>query len=224
MQAFRPDALTIGFARRFATYKRAPLIFREPERLRRLLQDAARPVQIVFAGKAHPRDGEGQAYAQQVHRWARENGFEGRVALIEEYDMHVGRMLVSGCDVWLNNPMRPHEASGTSGMKPPMHGGVNLSILDGWWPEGFDGRNGWAIGDGSEGTDREGQDAIDSASLYERLERDVVPEFWDRDASGLPQRWIARSLHSVATVPGRFNTHRMVAEYLEKSYLPANGG
>ena len=222
-QAFRPDALTIGFARRFATYKRAPLIFREPERLHRLLADAARPVQIVFAGKAHPRDRDGQAYAQEVHRWARANGFEGRVALIEEYDMHVGRMLVSGCDVWLNNPLRPHEASGTSGMKPPMHGGVNLSILDGWWPEGFDGTNGWAIGDGSEGSDRERQDGLDAESLYGLLEREVVPEFYARDGAGLPQAWIRRALRSAATVPGRFNTHRMVAEYLEKSYLPANG-
>ena len=221
-QAFDPNALTIGFARRFATYKRAPLIFREPERLRRILSDSKRPLQIVFAGKAHPRDRDGQAYAAEVHRWTREQGFEGRVALIEEYDMHVGRMLVSGCDVWLNNPLRPHEASGTSGMKPPMHGGVNLSILDGWWPESFDGRNGWAIGDGSEGTDREKQDALDAESLYALLETEVVPSFYQHDRAGLPQDWIARALHSVATVPGRFNTHRMVAEYLEKSYLPAN--
>jgi len=221
-QAFDPNALTIGFARRFATYKRAPLIFREPERLRRILSDSKRPLQIVFAGKAHPRDRDGQAYAAEVHRWTREQGFEGRVALIEEYDMHVGRMLVSGCDVWLNNPLRPHEASGTSGMKPPMHGGVNLSILDGWWPESFDGRNGWAIGDGSEGTDREKQDALDAESLYALLENEVVPSFYQHDRAGLPQDWIARALHSVATVPGRFNTHRMVAEYLEKSYLPAN--
>jgi starch phosphorylase len=221
-QAFDPNALTIGFARRFATYKRAPLIFREPERLRRILSDSKRPLQIVFAGKAHPRDRDGQAYAAEVHRWTREQGFEGRVALIEEYDMHVGRMLVSGCDVWLNNPLRPHEASGTSGMKPPMHGGVNLSILDGWWPESFDGRNGWAIGDGSEGTDLEKQDALDAESLYALLENEVVPSFYQHDRAGLPQDWIARALHSVATVPGRFNTHRMVAEYLEKSYLPAN--
>ncbi len=221
-QAFDPNALTIGFARRFATYKRAPLIFREPERLRRILSDSKRPLQIVFAGKAHPRDRDGQAYAAEVHRWTREQGFEGRVALIEEYDMHVGRMLVSGCDVWLNNPLRPHEASGTSGMKPPMHGGVNLSILDGWWPESFDGRNGWAIGDGSEGTDREKQDALDAESLYALLENEVVPSYYQHDRAGLPQDWIARALHSVATVPGRFNTHRMVAEYLEKSYLPAN--
>jgi starch phosphorylase len=222
-EAFDPSALTIGFARRFATYKRAPLVFRDAERLRRIVGAADRPVQLVFAGKAHPRDRDGQAYAAEVHRWAREQGFEGRVALVEEYDMHVGRMLVSGCDVWLNNPLRPHEASGTSGMKPPMHGGINLSILDGWWPESHDGTNGWAIGDGSEGTDREKQDAIDAESLYGLLEREVVPEFYDRSRDGLPRRWIKRALRSVATVPGRFNTHRMVAEYLEKSYLPANG-
>jgi len=222
-EAFDPEALTIGFARRFATYKRAPLIFRDAKRLHRMLSAEGRPVQLVFAGKAHPRDRDGQAYAAEVHRWARENGFEGRVALIEEYDMHVGRMLVSGCDVWLNNPLRPHEASGTSGMKPPMHGGINLSILDGWWPESHDGTNGWAIGDGSEGSDREKQDAIDAESLYGLLEREVVPEFYERGRDGLPAKWIHRALRSVATVPGRFNTHRMVAEYLEKSYLPANG-
>ena len=135
--------------------------------------------------------------------------------------MHVGRMLVSGCDVWLNNPMRPYEASGTSGMKPPMHGGINLSILDGWWPESYDGTNGWAIGDGREGTDREAQDHIDSESLYELLEKEVVPDFFDCDASGVPQRWMKRSIRSAATVPSRFNTHRMVAEYLEKAYVPA---
>ena len=222
-EAFDPEALTIGFARRFATYKRAPLIFRDAKRLHGILSAEGRPVQLVFAGKAHPRDRDGQAYAAEVHRWARENGFEGRVALIEEYDMHVGRMLVSGCDVWLNNPLRPHEASGTSGMKPPMHGGINLSILDGWWPESHDGTNGWAIGDGSEGSDREKQDAIDAESLYGLLEREVVPEFYERGRDGLPAKWIRRALRSVATVPGRFNTHRMVAEYLEKSYLPANG-
>ena len=219
--AFNPDALTIGFARRFATYKRAPLIFRQADRLRAILGDSKRPVQIVFAGKAHPRDKDGQAYAAEVHHWARESGFEGRVVLLEEYDMHVGRMLVSGCDVWLNNPMRPYEASGTSGMKPPMHGGINLSILDGWWPESYDGTNGWAIGDGREGTDREAQDHLDSESLYELLEKEVVPDFFDRDADNIPQRWMKRSIRSAATVPSRFNTHRMVAEYLEKSYLPA---
>ncbi len=220
--AFDPTALTIGFARRFATYKRAPLILRQPERLRSLVCDPLRPVQIVFAGKAHPRDREGQALAAEVHHWTREQGLEGRVALIEEYDMHVGRMLVSGCDVWLNNPLRPHEASGTSGMKPPMHGGINLSILDGWWPESYDGKNGWAIGDGSEGSDRQKQDSLDWESLFDMLESKVVPDFYGRNDEGLPLKWLERALHSAATIPGRFNTHRMVAEYLEKSYLPAN--
>jgi starch phosphorylase len=224
LHAFRPDALTIGFARRFATYKRAPLIFRNPERLRHLLNGAGRPVQIVFAGKAHPRDRDGQAYAAEVHRWAGEHGFQGRVVLLEEYDMAVGRMLVSGCDVWLNNPLRPYEASGTSGMKPPMHGGVNLSILDGWWPEAYDGTNGWAIGDDREGADREAQDHADSESLYGLLEREVIPAFYERDDSGVPRRWMERSIRSAATIPGRFNTHRMVAEYLEKLYLPALEG
>lgn len=148
---FSEDALTIGFARRFATYKRAPLVFRDVKRLARILSDEKRPVQLVFAGKAHPADVEGQAFAQEIHAMTRKAGLRGRVALIEEYDMHVGRMLTSGCDVWLNTPLAPHEASGTSGMKPPLAGGLNLSILDGWWCEGFDGKNGWAIGDGPPG-------------------------------------------------------------------------
>lgn len=224
LSAFREDALTIGFARRFATYKRAPLIFRDPARLERLLANQDRPVQIVFAGKAHPRDADGQAYAREIHRLSRERAFAGRVALIEEYDMHVGRMLVSGCDLWLNTPLRPYEASGTSGMKPPLHGGINCSILDGWWPEGYDGTNGWAIGDGSESGDRDAQDARDAESLYGLLEREVVPAFWERDASGIPAAWMAKALRSVASIPGRFNTHRMVAEYVVKSYLPARGG
>jgi alpha-glucan phosphorylase-like protein len=144
------------------------------------------------------------------------------VALIEEYDMEVGRMLTSGCDVWLNNPLRPYEASGTSGMKPPLHGGINLSVLDGWWPESWDGTNGWAIGDGSENPDAELQAEKDANALYELLERDVVPAFYDRGADGLPHSWIDRALRSAATVPGIFNTDRMVGEYCTWGYLPAN--
>jgi starch phosphorylase len=221
-EAFRSDALTIGFARRFATYKRAPLIFRDVERILRILTAKDRPVQIVFAGKAHPKDLGGQEYAQMIWRFSREAGFQGRVALIEEYDMEVGRMLTSGCDVWLNNPLRPYEASGTSGMKPPLHGGINLSVLDGWWPESWDGTNGWAIGDGSENPDAELQAEKDANALYELLERDVVPAFYDRGADGLPHAWIDRALRSAATVPGIFNTDRMVGEYCTWGYLPAN--
>jgi starch phosphorylase len=220
--AFDHDALTIGFARRFATYKRAPLIFRDVDRILRILRNPERPVQIVFAGKAHPRDQGGQEYAQMIWRFAQDAGFGGRVALIEEYDMEVGRMLTSGCDVWLNNPLRPYEASGTSGMKPPLHGGINLSVLDGWWPEAWDGSNGWAIGDGSEDPDHEVQNDRDADALYTLLEREIVPLFYERDADGLPGRWIERALRSVATVPGVFNTDRMVGEYLSWGYLPAH--
>lgn len=220
--AFSYDALTIGFARRFATYKRAPLIFRDVDRILRILRDPARPVQVVFAGKAHPRDQGGQEYAQMIWRFAHDAGFGGRVALIEEYDMEVGRALTSGCDVWLNNPLRPYEASGTSGMKPPLHGGLNLSVLDGWWPEAFDGTNGWAIGDGSEDPDHEQQNARDAEALYTQLETSVVEEFYERGGDGLPHAWIERALRSVATVPSVFNTDRMVGEYLRWGYLPAN--
>ena len=220
-EAFSSDALTIGFARRFATYKRAPLIFHDVERILRILTAKDRPVQVVFAGKAHPKDMGGQEYAQMIWRFSHDAGFQGRVALIEEYDMEVGRMLTSGCDVWLNNPLRPYEASGTSGMKPPLHGGINLSILDGWWPESFDGTNGWAIGDGSESPDSEAQNRKDADSLYRLLEQEVVPEFYDLGPDGLPTRWIRRALRSAETVPAEFNTDRMVAEYFRKGYQPA---
>ena len=221
-EAFRDDALTIGFARRFATYKRAPLIFHDVERILRILTSKDRPVQVVFAGKAHPKDLGGQEYAQMIWRFAHDAGFQGRVALIEEYDMEVGRMLTSGCDVWLNNPLRPYEASGTSGMKPPLHGGVNLSVLDGWWPESWDGTNGWAIGDGSESPDHELQARKDSDSLYELLEREVVPEFYERGPTGLPEKWIQRALRSATSVPAVFNTDRMVGEYYSWGYRPAH--
>ena len=157
-----------------------------------------------------------------IWRFAHDAGFQGRVALVEEYDMEVGRMLTSGCDVWLNNPQRPYEASGTSGMKPPLHGGVNLSVLDGWWPEACDGTNGWAIGDGSELPDAEAQNEADAQALYRLLEEEVVPEFYERGPDGLPQRWIARALRSVATIPGVFNTDRMVGEYFDWGYAPAD--
>jgi glycogen phosphorylase len=225
MLTLRDDALTIGFARRFATYKRAPLIFRELRRLKDLLADAERPVQIIFAGKAHPRDKAGQEYAKQIYQLMRSEGLHGNVVLLEEYDMCVGRALVSGCDVWLNNPIRPYEASGTSGMKPPMHGGINCSILDGWWPEGYDGKNGWAIGSEDESeTDQGKRDANDAESLYDLLEYEIIPEFYDRNRKGLPMKWIRRALRSASTVPSVFNTHRMVGEYLAKYYLLAHSG
>lgn len=219
---FDPNALTIGFARRFATYKRAPLIFRDIDRIEQIVDNVDFPVQLIFAGKAHPRDQHGQAFAQKIHRLSKRPRLKGRVAILEEYDMEIGRMLTSGCDIWLNNPRRPHEASGTSGMKPPLHGGLNVSILDGWWPEGFDGRNGWAIGDESEFESTDHQDEHDSNELYELLEEDIVPLFYTRNNRDVPRGWIKRALRSVATIPDFFNTNRMVGQYADQAYLPAH--
>lgn len=222
--ALDDTALTIGFARRFATYKRAPLIFQNARRLANILGDPERPVQILFAGKAHPKDDGGQHFAQVIHRRARQAEFKGRVVLIEDYDMNVARYLVAGCDVWLNNPLRPQEASGTSGMKPPLHGGLNCSILDGWWPECFNGKNGWSIGDGSQLKNFRQQDLLDARRIYELLENQIIPLYYDRDRSGLPRRWIAMMKHSLFTVGSAFNTHRMVGQYLREFYLPAHRG
>jgi glycogen phosphorylase len=226
-RALDPNALTIGFARRFATYKRAPLVFTDIDRLARIVGDAKRPVQLIFAGKAHPRDLGGQAFARQVFEMTRHPKLRGRVVLIEEYDMEVGRALVSGCDVWLNNPIRPHEASGTSGMKAPPHGGINCSILDGWWPEAFDGSNGWAIGSADDESFNEAdahgaaekRDTRDAQSLYVLLEKKIVPEFYDRGRDGLPRKWIKRALASAASVSDTFSTNRMVSEYALGSYI-----
>ncbi len=214
LDTFDERALTIGFARRFATYKRAPLIFRDARRLAAILGDPRRPVQLVFAGKAHPADAAGQDLARRIYQAARRGGFRGRVALLEDYDMHVGRMLTAGCDVWLNNPLRPQEASGTSGMKPPLHGGLNFSILDGWWPEAYNGRNGWAIGDEQPARTRAIQDRHDAESIYDLLEREIVPLFYDRTRAGLPRKWVTRMVASMKTVCPVFNTHRMLSDYL----------
>lgn len=214
-QTFDENALTIGFARRFATYKRALLIFHDPRRLAALLNDPRRPVQIVFAGKAHPADAEGQRVAQLVHRYARRPEFRGRVALLEDYDMHVGRILTAGCDLWLNNPLPPQEASGTSGMKPPLNGGLNCSVLDGWWPEAYNGRNGWSIGRPRSGRTRAAQDRHDADSLYRVLESEIVPLFYERDHATLPRRWLRRIVASMQTICGRFSAHRMLAEYVD---------
>lgn len=216
------EALTIGFARRFATYKRAPLIFSDPRRLARLLSNADRPVQIIFAGKAHPQDAGGQEFVRQVHQWCRRPEFRGRVFLVQNYDMHVGRMLTSGCDVWLNNPVRPMEASGTSGMKSPLNLGINCSILDGWWPEACDGSNGFTIG-GKQFADRAAQDRFDSRSLYEVLERRLIPLFYDRGRGGVPREWCRMMAQSMASIGAPFSAHRMVAEYVTQAYLPAHG-
>ncbi|HLV12719.1 MAG TPA: alpha-glucan family phosphorylase [Trueperaceae bacterium] len=219
---FDPDALTIGFARRFAAYKRATLIFRDLDRLHRILADPGKPVQLVFAGKAHPADQQGQGLIASIHRLSKDERFAGRVLFVEDYDMAVGRALTRGVDVWLNNPRRPLEASGTSGQKAAMNGVLNLSVLDGWWPEGFAGDNGWAIGGGREYHDDERGDAADADSLYALLEREVVPLYYDRDASGIPLGWLKRSAAAIASVTPRFNAGRMVKEYVTRFYLPGS--
>lgn len=216
-----PSVLTIGFARRFATYKRGTLLFRDPARLHRLLSSAATPVQLLFAGKAHPQDIGGKELIRDIVRASRQNGFRGRVVFIEDYDMGIARELVSGVDVWLNTPRRPLEASGTSGMKAAMNGVLHASVLDGWWCEAYAGDNGFAIGDGEEYADPGFGDHVEAQALYRLLEEEIVPLFYDRDAAGLPHRWIARMKRSIARVGPCFNTHRMVAEYTDKLYTKA---
>ena len=217
-----PDALTIGFARRFATYKRAPLIFSDLERARSLFADEERPLQLLYAGKAHPADDDGKRFIQRIYEYSQQEGFAGKVVFLEGYDMQIGRMLVSGCDIWLNNPRRPLEASGTSGQKIAAHGGLNLSVLDGWWPEGYNGDNGWAIGPeptGDYGTeDPERQDREDAASLYTQLEDHILPAFYERDAAGLPPAWIAKMREAMTGVPASFSAKRMVIDYVEQMY------
>ncbi len=215
-----PRALTIGFARRFATYKRAVLVLSDLERLRRLLNDPARPVQMVFAGKAHPADREGQDFIRRLFLLT-QGDFRGKLVFIEDYDMEVGRMMVQGCDVWLNTPRRPQEASGTSGEKCPVNGGINLSILDGWWVEAYRGDNGWAIGEANPSLSPDEQDRSDAESLYKLLEEDVVPLFFDKDEDGLRRAWIGRMKNSIASVVPHFSAHRMVRDYVLKSYVPA---
>jgi starch phosphorylase len=214
-----PDALTIGFARRFATYKRAPLIFQQIENVVRLTRDQARPIQFIFAGKAHPRDDDGKRYIQHIIHLSKYSDLKGHLVFIENYDVHVARQMVSGCDVWLNNPRRPLEASGTSGMKAGCHGCLNLSILDGWWREGYDGENGFGIGEDSHPASVEEQDRVDSANLYKTLTEEVIPCFFDRDSQGVPREWIRKIRHTMVTLVPQFTTNRMVREYVEKYYL-----
>ena len=219
-QMLRPDVLTIGFARRFATYKRATLIFRDPERLRRILNNPDRPVQIIFAGKAHPADGPGKSMIEQVYRFSRSDGFRGKVVFLENYDIDMARYLVSGTDLWLNNPIRPHEASGTSGQKAALNGQPNCSILDGWWAEGFDGKNGWAIGEGREYHDPEIRDEADSLSLYSIIEEEIVPMYYDRGVDGIPHAWIAFMKDAIRSCAPAFSMKRMVKEYTRRYYVP----
>jgi glycogen phosphorylase len=215
-----PDALTIGFGRRFATYKRAPLIFQQFENIVRLARNKDRPVQFVFAGKAHPRDDDGKRYIQHIIHLSKYSDLLGHLVFLENYDVHVARQMVSGCDVWLNTPRRPLEASGTSGMKAGCHGCLNLSILDGWWREGYDGTNGFAIGEDAHANSVEEQDRMDSANLYKALTEQVIPLFYQRDAQGIPRQWIQRIRRAMVTLVPRFTTNRMVREYTENYYLP----
>jgi starch phosphorylase len=221
--ALDPDALTIGFARRFATYKRANMIFRDMPRLIKLLTNRERPVQLVFAGKAHPADRPGQEVLRRVHEATLLQELGGRVMFVEDYDINVGRHLVQGVDVWLNNPRRPQEASGTSGQKVLLNGGLNCSVLDGWWAEAYDGLNGFAIGDGVTHVQAEEQDKRDTESLYKVLENEVVPLYYERDEHDVPRGWVFRMKRAIQTLGWRFNTDRMVMDYTRECYMPAAG-
>jgi len=222
--ALDPNALTIGFARRFATYKRAGLVLQDVERMVDLVRNADRPIQFVFAGKAHPEDRMGKELIQNIVKITWDERFCGRIVFVEDYDMNVARHLVQGVDVWLNNPRRPQEASGTSGEKAVLNGALNFSILDGWWAEAYDGTNGFAIGAGTNHASIQVQDERDHASLIETLTTQVVPAFYARDADGLPRGWIARQKDAFRTLAWKFNADRMVMDYVRRSYLPAAGG
>ena len=224
MRVGNPSALTIGFARRFATYKRANLIFRDLDRIAALLNDQNRPIQILFAGKAHPKDEPGKRFIQEIANLKGDSRFAGKVIFIEDYDINVCRHMIQGVDVWLNNPRRPLEASGTSGQKVILNGGLNLSILDGWWAEAFDGSNGFAIGKGTSHVDERITDQRDANNLYDALENQVIPLFFERDKDGLPQAWIQRMKNSISTLAWRFSSHRMVMDYAKLAYVPASGG
>ncbi|QXD16448.1 alpha-glucan family phosphorylase [Rhodocaloribacter litoris] len=215
-----PDVLTIGFARRFATYKRATLFFLDRERALDFFRNTDRPIQMIYAGKAHPDDEGGKALIREIYEMTKHPEVRGKLVFVEGYDMAVGRMLTSGCDVWLNNPRRPYEASGTSGQKVAVHGGLNLSILDGWWPEGYDGTNGWAIGREASHLykDPQVQDPEDAHFLYQTLEQEVLPAFYERDERGLPPAWIARMRRAMERLPYAFSAHRMVIDYVEQIY------
>ena len=222
--ALDPRSLLIGFARRFAPYKRADLVMSDIEVLMKLVENEDRPVQFVFAGKAHPADEKGKQIIQRIYQITQQPRFKGKIVLLEDYDINLGRHLVQGVDVWLNNPRRPLEASGTSGEKVILNGGLNCSILDGWWAEGFDGSNGFAIGNGLTHVDQEIQDRRDGENLYNVLSNEVIPLYYERDHDDLPQAWISRMKRGVRTLGWRFNADRMVMDYVEQMYVKASGG
>jgi len=215
------EILTIGFARRFATYKRGTLLFSDKERLKRLVTDTTRPVQFIFAGKSHPRDEGGKALIQEVYKFSREAGLENRIVFVEDYDSYIARRLVQGVDLWLNHPLRPLEASGTSGMKCAPNGGINLSVLDGWWCEGYNNSNGWAIGRDIDGGSTEFQNEVDASSLYQLLENQIVPLYYAKPDGKLPLAWLQLMRESIRSVTPVFNTQRMVKQYTEQLYIPA---
>jgi len=215
-----PEALTIGFARRFATYKRAALILSDPVRLAKILNDPERPVQLIFAGKAHPKDQPGKEIIRQLIHMAEQEEFRHRLIFVEDYNIEVGRYLVQGVDMWLNNPRRPLEASGTSGMKVPPNGGINLSVMDGWWCEAYEPGNGWSIGAGEDYDDQEYQDEVESTALFDLLENEIVPTFYDRGSDDVPREWTRIMKRSMQTVNAEFNTNRMVEEYTQRFYVP----
>jgi starch phosphorylase len=220
--SLKSDALTIGFARRFTTYKRASLIFNDLERLIRLVNHPHMPIQVIIAGKAHPADEPAKKIIREIFHLVKREEFGGRIILLEDYDIELARHLVQGVDVWLNTPLRPNEASGTSGQKAALNGGLNLSMLDGWWLEGFNGRNGWAFGDDTLHSIPEDQDAADAQSFYRILEEEVVPLYYQRSPQGVPEVWLERVRQSITTLAPRYNTRRMMKDYITQMYLPAH--
>jgi starch phosphorylase len=219
-----PRVLTIGFARRFAAYKRATLLLSQPSRLKALLLDADRPVQIVYAGKAHPADEIGKQMIQELVRFASQADVRHRLVFVEDYDIAVARALYQGCDVWLNNPRRPQEACGTSGMKAALNGALNLSVLDGWWDEWFDGENGWAIPSAESVADMGRRDELEASALFEVLERHVVPMYYERDDAGVPRRWVRRVRHAITSLGPQVSASRMLRDYVERLYEPTAAG
>jgi starch phosphorylase len=219
-----PNVLTVGFARRFATYKRADLVFSDIELCRQIINDAQRPVQFIFAGKAHPKDEPGKALVQKISNLRHDPRFARSVVFLEDYDINVCRHMIQGVDVWLNNPRRPLEASGTSGQKVVLNGGLNFSILDGWWAEAYDGTNGFAIGDGSRHVSDALTDQRDALNLFSTLQQTVIPLFYERDVDGLPRHWVKMMMNSISSLAWRFSAHRMVMDYTRHCYVPAAGG
>ena len=218
---FHPEVLTIGFVRRFAEYKRPDLMLRDVDRLKHIVSNYWRPVQIVFAGKSHPADANAKRLLQRVYKLAADRGFQGRIAFVEDYDMHIAHYLVQGVDVWLNNPRRLQEACGTSGMKAAINGSLHCSVRDGWWYEAYDSKNGWAIGGGPERAYSGEEDKEDAESIYSLLEDEIVPMYYSRDRDGMPRKWIAKSKESICTIAPQFCARRMVKEYTDNIYIPS---